>query len=149
MMAFWLNACVNLRLSEQELKEQGISYLFLDPSNFDAEMEKRNLGYKHHDIVELNSNTPNLDILLSKFRREHFHRDDESRYVLDGDGFFDIRSLDDRWIRISVTDGDYISIPAFRYHKFELTQIERIKAVRFFKDDHSWEPIYRGEQNGK
>jgi len=58
---------------------------------------------------------------LGKFYEEHIHTDDETRFVLEGSGYFDIRDpRNDKWIRIEVIKDDMISIPAGLYHRFTL-----------------------------
>jgi cupin superfamily acireductone dioxygenase involved in methionine salvage len=66
-------------------------------------------------------------------------------YIVAGSGVFDIRSKEDvdAWIRIEVVAGDYIRIPANRYHRFMLTPEVFITAIRLFKDVSGWEPTYR------
>ena len=63
---------------------------------------------------------------LAKFFEEHIHPDDETRFVVDGSGYFDIRDpRNDKWIRIEVSKGDMISIPPGLYHRFTLdTKVE-------------------------
>jgi 1,2-dihydroxy-3-keto-5-methylthiopentene dioxygenase len=82
--------------------------------------------------------------LCDKFKDEHLHRDDEVRFVLAGEGIFDIRAADDRWMRVKVEAGDLIVVPADLYHRFFLTDRSEIRCVRLFKDAAGWVPEYRG-----
>jgi 1,2-dihydroxy-3-keto-5-methylthiopentene dioxygenase len=100
-------------------------------------------GYVSQDIVELSPATPDLSQICAKFSAEHLHTDDEVRYVLDGEGIFDIRSADDRWMRVTVQKGDLIVVPADRYHRFSLTDLQHIRCVRLFQDATGWVPHYR------
>ena len=111
---------------------------------------KQARGYVEQDIVELNPETPNLDALCDKFLDEHLHTDDEVRYVLEGEGIFDLRSQEDRWMRVTVEPGDLIVVPANLHHRFLLTSRKQIRCVRLFKDSSGWVPHYRhaSEANG-
>jgi 1,2-dihydroxy-3-keto-5-methylthiopentene dioxygenase len=74
---------------------------------------------------------------------EHLHTDDEVRFLLSGSGVFEIRSLDDRWMKVIVEPSDFILVPANRFHRFYLTDEKKIQCVRLFKDQSGWTPIYR------
>lgn len=104
---------------------------------------KRERGYVDHDFVELSPQTPNLDAICAKFDREHSHTEDEVRFVIDGEGIFDIRDAADRWIRIEVATGDIIVIPANKQHRFYLTDRRHIRCMRLFANHDGWSPVYR------
>ena len=104
---------------------------------------KREHGYVDEDFVELGPATPNLDAVCAKFDKEHFHTEDEVRFVVAGDGIFDVRDGGDRWIRIEVSEGDIIVIPARKYHRFYLTDTKQIRCMRLFANHDGWAPLYR------
>ena len=65
-------------------------------------MIKREHGYVDQDFIELGADTPNLEAICAKFDKEHYHTEDEVRFVVEGAGIFDVRGENDRWIRIEV-----------------------------------------------
>jgi 1,2-dihydroxy-3-keto-5-methylthiopentene dioxygenase len=118
-----------------------------DPQTYQADLDALATarGYVEQDVVELSPGTPNLDGICAKFADEHLHTDDEVRYVLQGEGIFDLRSRDDRWIRVVVDAGDLIVVPANLHHRFFLTETKHIRCVRLFKDRGGWVPHYRDQ----
>ncbi len=130
-----------------DLETAGVFYRHLstDPARYEpalAELGER-CGYIARDEVMLSPETPNLDGLLGKFRAEHLHTEDEVRFVLAGEGIFDIRSVDDRWMRVVVEAGDLLVVPKDRHHRFLLTEQQAIRCVRLFQDPAGWTPVYR------
>jgi 1,2-dihydroxy-3-keto-5-methylthiopentene dioxygenase len=104
---------------------------------------KRERGYVDEDFVALSTDTPNLDSICAKFDKEHYHTEDEVRFVVEGEGIFDVRDEGDRWIRIEVEEGDIIVIPANKYHRFSLTDRKQIRCMRLFANHDGWLPLYR------
>lgn len=139
-------------LQRAELQRAGVLYerLEVEPEGYQAALDrlKAERGYVEQDIVELGPQTPNLEQLCAKFIDEHLHTDDEVRFVLEGEGIFDIRSADDRFMRVTVEKGDLIVVPAHRYHRFLLTERAHIRCVRLFKDASGWVPQYRDQEQG-
>ncbi len=133
--------------SVDDLRAVGVLHEVLPPvaSEFQSGLDAlaRARGYVEQDVVELRSDTPGLDAICAKFADEHLHTDDEVRYVLEGEGVFDIRSLGDRWIRVTVETGDLLVVPAGLHHRFFLTERKHIRCMRLFKDCGGWVPHYR------
>jgi 1,2-dihydroxy-3-keto-5-methylthiopentene dioxygenase len=104
---------------------------------------KREHGYRDEDEVSLSVDTPNLEAICAKFDKEHYHTLDEVRFVVEGEGIFDVRDKGDRWVRIFVEAGDLIIIPAKTYHRFLLTPAKKIRCARLFLNQDGWTPLYR------
>lgn len=143
MRLSWLEGGGEAGLSD--LAAVGVLYQRLPEGEFQPALDRlaRERGYVTQDVVELRPDTPNLDGILAKFKDEHLHRDDEVRFVLEGEGIFDIRGADERWLRVEVERGDLIVVPADLYHRFFLTERRQIRCVRLFKDAAGWVPEYR------
>ncbi|OIK09508.1 cupin domain-containing protein [Bacillus sp. MUM 13] len=103
-------------------------------------------GYKSHDVITLSDSTPNLDALLSNFKQEHHHSDDEVRFIVSGHGLFAIEGKEGTWFDVNLDPGDLISVPESVRHYFTLQEDRKVVAVRIFVTTEGWVPIYEKEE---
>jgi 1,2-dihydroxy-3-keto-5-methylthiopentene dioxygenase len=136
-------------LAAEELGKLGVLYwnLPVDASENELARIKRERGYVEQDEVSLSNATPNLEAICAKFDQEHSHTLDEVRFVVEGEGIFDVRDESDQWVRIHVEAGDLIIIPAHKHHRFYLTESKAIRCVRLFLNNEGWAPLYRETTN--
>ena len=99
-------------------------------------------GYVTADVIDVNPRTPGLEAMLAKFNQEHWHSENEVRFIVAGRGLFHIHPKDDAVIAIEVEAGDLISIPRGTWHWFDLCSDRRIRAIRLFQDTAGWTPHY-------
>ncbi|KAH6671638.1 1,2-dihydroxy-3-keto-5-methylthiopentene dioxygenase [Plectosphaerella plurivora] len=156
MRAYWFdNELGDQRLahdSGRSLDEEGLRKLGVDYHHI-ADLDAVNQlalerGYKNRDEIIVSPETMG-DVYEEKvkmFFHEHLHEDEEIRYVKDGQGYFDVRSVDDEWVRIRVEKNDLIILPAGIYHRFTTDESNYIKAMRLFKDEPKWTPLNRSTE---
>ena len=98
-------------------------------------------GYVTADVIDVTPETPGLNEMLAKFDREHWHDEDEVRFVIAGHGLFHIHA-DEGVVAIEVEAGDLIRVPKGTKHWFNLCGDRRIRAIRLFQDMSGWTPHY-------
>jgi 1,2-dihydroxy-3-keto-5-methylthiopentene dioxygenase len=99
-------------------------------------------GYVTADVIDVTSATPNLDAMLNKFNSEHWHDEDEVRFIVEGRGLFHIHPTSGPVFSIEVEAGDLIRVPKGTLHWFDLCGDRRIRAIRLFQDTSGWTPHY-------
>jgi 1,2-dihydroxy-3-keto-5-methylthiopentene dioxygenase len=99
-------------------------------------------GYVTADVIDVKPDTPGLDAMLAKFKSEHWHDDDEVRFIIEGRGVFHIHPSNGVVTAIEVTAGDLIRVPGGTLHWFNLCDDLRIRAIRLFIDPAGWVPRY-------
>ncbi len=99
-------------------------------------------GYVTADVIDVNSSTPNLETMLNKFRKEHWHDEDEVRFIIGGRGVFHIHPKSQPVVAIQVGAGDMIRVPRGTLHWFDLCEEKQIRAIRLFQDQAGWTPVY-------
>lgn len=103
-------------------------------------------GYQSRDLIVLHPNVPNLNAILCKFSRCHYHTDAEVRYIVAGEGIFGFVLPDGSQVELTVQPEEYINVPENTEHWFYLTPSQRIKAVRYFTTTEGWQPEYTETQ---
>ena len=99
-------------------------------------------GYVTADVIDVKPDTPGLEAMLAKFNIEHWHDEDEVRYIIAGRGLFHIHPRQGPVVAIEVEAGDLIRVPRGTLHWFDLCGEQRIRAIRLFQDPSGWTPHY-------
>jgi 1,2-dihydroxy-3-keto-5-methylthiopentene dioxygenase len=101
-------------------------------------------GYVTADVIDVKPSSPGLEAMLAKFNREHWHDEDEVRFIIHGRGLFHIRTPQGTVTAIEVEAGDLIRVPRGTWHWFDLCAEREIRAVRLFQNPAGWTPHYTG-----
>src|SRR5262245_31169600 len=108
----------------------------------EIESLKKRGGYVTADVIDVNTLTPGLEAMLAKFNREHWHDEDEVRFIIRGRGLFHIHPKGGPVVGIEVEAGDLIRVPRGTLHWFNLCESREIRAIRLFQDPAGWAPNY-------
>ncbi|HEU4340647.1 MAG TPA: cupin domain-containing protein [Candidatus Binatia bacterium] len=143
---------------EQYLKPSGVHYEYWTPEHpveanapaaeilkaYEKEIDKLKAfgGYATADVIDVNAQTPGLDLMLAKFNREHWHDEDEVRFIIAGHGLFHIRPREGGVVPIEVEPGDLLLLPKGIWHWFDLCADRQIRAIRLFQNPSGWTPHY-------
>lgn len=106
-------------VSESYLASLGVLYRRI-PTIDEVNVLAKERDYKNRDqiVVSPQSMGNVYEEKVKSFFHEHLHEDEEIRYIVDGEGFFDVRGKEDEWVRIRVAKEDLIIVPAGIYHRF-------------------------------
>ncbi|XP_066531074.1 acireductone dioxygenase [Hoplias malabaricus] len=132
----------------EELQKLGVFHWKLNADIYENDPGLQRIreerGYTYMDIITIHPDKlPNYEEKLKMFYEEHLHLDDEIRYILEGRAYFDVRDKNDRWIRIAMTKGDLITLPAGIYHRFTPDETNYTKAMRLFVGEPVWKAYNR------
>ncbi len=116
----------------------------------EIEQLKARGGYVTADVIDVGPETAGLTEMLAKFNREHWHDEDEVRFIIAGHGLFHIHPENGSVVAIEVEAGDLIRVPRGTWHWFNLCADRRIRAIRLFQNMAGWTPHYtdsRADEN--
>lgn len=99
-------------------------------------------GYVTADVINIVPTTPGLDAMLDKFNKEHWHDEDEVRFIVKGHGLFHIAPEGGDVVSIEMEAGDMIRVPRGTKHWFDLCGDRTVRAIRLFQDASGWTPHY-------
>ena len=125
----------------RELREDASAEEVLDAYGEQVGALKARGGYVTADVIDVKADTPNLEAMLAKFSREHWHDEDEVRFIIEGRGLFHVHAGDKVFV-LEVGKGDLIRVPRGTHHWFDLCVEKRIRAIRLFQDPSGWTPHY-------
>src|SRR6478672_10056485 len=114
----------------------------LDAYSKEIDELKAKGGYVTADVINVIPTTPGLDEMLAKFNREHWHDEDEVRFIVKGHGIFHIAPEAADVVSIEMEPGDMIRVPRGTLHWFNLCGDRTVRAIRLFQDTSGWTPHY-------
>ena len=108
----------------------------------EIELLKTKGGYVTADVINIVPTTPGLDEMLGRFSKEHWHDEDEVRFIVKGHGLFHIAPEGGDVVSIEMEAGDLIRVPRGTKHWFNLCGDKTVRAIRLFQDVSGWAPKY-------
>ena len=100
-------------------------------------------GFQSVDVVSSAPDNPQREQMRRKFLDEHFHKEDEVRFFVDGSGLFTLH-VDGKVYEVLCEKGDLISVPDGTTHWFDMGPEPRFVAIRFFTDPEGWVGHFTG-----
>ena len=109
----------------------------------DIERISAERGFTTVDVVSIAPDNPAKDAARAKFLDEHFHKEDEVRFFVDGSGLFTLH-VDDKVYEIECCKNDLIAVPDGTTHWFDMGPEPRFVAIRFFQQPDGWVGHFTG-----
>jgi 1,2-dihydroxy-3-keto-5-methylthiopentene dioxygenase len=100
-------------------------------------------GFKSIDVVSLRPDNPKKGDMRKMFLTEHFHKDFEIRFFVDGRGLFYLH-INGKVYCVLCEKEDLISVPARTTHWFDMGTQPDFKAIRLFTTENGWVAEFTG-----
>jgi 1,2-dihydroxy-3-keto-5-methylthiopentene dioxygenase len=101
-------------------------------------------GFRTVDVVSIAPDNPNREEMRAKFLEEHFHKEDEVRFFVDGSGLFTLHA-EGRVYELLCETGDLVAVPDGMTHWFDMGPEPRFVAIRFFTEPDGWVGHFTGK----
>ncbi|KYF73817.1 1,2-dihydroxy-3-keto-5-methylthiopentene dioxygenase [Sorangium cellulosum] len=145
MRAIRMRAEDEIEYTEAELQAEGIRCETFDPGAAAPAVQRLQAerGWTEHEDVRRDLSRPRDEADSARDADEHCHLGDEVRFFLEGQGLYDIRCLNDEWLRLWVGAGDLVVVPAKRYHRFVASKASALRYVQPYGGRHLLMQLYR------
>src|SRR5687768_962580 len=100
-------------------------------------------GFTTVDVISIAPDNPKREELRAKFLDEHFHKEDEVRFFVDGSGLFTLH-VEGRVYELLCEAGDLVAVPDGMTHWFDMGPEPRFVAIRFFTEPDGWVGHFTG-----
>ncbi len=100
-------------------------------------------GFRSVDVASIGPDNPKREEMRAKFLDEHFHKEDEVRFFVDGSGLFTLH-VDGKVYEVLCTQGDLIAVPDSTKHWFDMGPEPSFVAIRFFTEPDGWVGHFTG-----
>jgi len=100
-------------------------------------------GFQSIDVVSVKPDNPKKNELRNMFFNEHFHKDFEVRFFVDGRALFYLH-IGDKVYCVLCEKGDLISVPANTLHWFDMGLRPDFKSIRLFTAEDGWVANFTG-----
>src|SRR5262245_25161573 len=145
MRAVWVTSA-ETPATEDDLRSEGVVWESFDIHAFEtvaARLAAARRFAKRGEVARSGVN-PKDESALAKEADEHAHTADEVRLITEGQAVYDLLALDNaRWLRIWLSPGDAIVIPARRYHRMLAPPSSILRYVEVYGEQSGLLPLYR------
>ncbi|MBS7455877.1 1,2-dihydroxy-3-keto-5-methylthiopentene dioxygenase [Coralloluteibacterium stylophorae] len=100
-------------------------------------------GFKSVDVVSIAPDNPQREAMRTKFLDEHFHKEDEVRFFVDGSGLFTLH-VEGKVYEVECVRNDLIAVPDGTRHWFDMGPEPSFVAIRFFTEPDGWVGHFTG-----
>jgi 1,2-dihydroxy-3-keto-5-methylthiopentene dioxygenase len=94
-------------------------------------------GFTTIDVISIAPDNPKREELRGKFLDEHYHKEDEVRFFVDGSGLFTLH-VGGKVYEIECVKNDLIAVPDGTTHWFDMGAEPSFVAIRFFQQPDGW-----------